>query len=230
MFLIRQPRPWRPFAPSLRRVAMVASSVAATSGSRSSTVEFRPARPDLQTFGRGFRGLAVSKAAPPDGGRIERIGPRRMMPTISPAIPRRSRPVGPTVSSVNDSGSALARLTRPQVGLKPVTPQKCAGKPDRARRCRNQSAGRHQACGKPRSPRPDDEPPVIRVGFPGNCGARGRDRNCGRSGYRRTPTCAARRAENDPAASSRATAVDVAGSDPAFRAPSNRSRPSLPLK
>ena len=32
------------------------------------------------------------------------------------------------MSSVNESGIALARLTRPLVGLKPVTPQKCAGR------------------------------------------------------------------------------------------------------
>ena len=38
-----------------------------------------------------------------------------------------ARANGPTVSSVNESGMQFARLTRLLVGLKPETPQKCAG-------------------------------------------------------------------------------------------------------
>ena len=69
------------------------------------------------------------------------------------------RASGPTVSSDCDSGIAPARLTRPTVVFKPVTPQKCAGirteppvsEPNAANVSRAATA----------APDPDDEPPVM---------------------------------------------------------------------
>src|ERR1044072_8292043 len=67
---------------------------------------------------------------------------------------------GPTVSSVNDSGIALARLTRPLGGLKPDVPQKCAGmriEPPVSEPSANGTSRAPTA-----EPEPDDEPPVMR--------------------------------------------------------------------
>ncbi len=72
---------------------------------------------------------------------------------------------GPTVSSVNDSGIALARLTRPLVGLKPVTPQKCAGSRIEPPVSEPSAAGTSRA--PTAAPEPDDEPPVMRLGSHG---------------------------------------------------------------
>jgi len=66
---------------------------------------------------------------------------------------------GPTVSSDCDSGIAPARLMRPTVVLRPVTPQKCAGirieppvsEPSAAKVNRAATA----------EPDPDDDPPVM---------------------------------------------------------------------
>src|SRR5262249_43775177 len=91
-------------------------------------------------------------------------------PAIAAAISAQSsadRANGPTVSSVNDRGSALARLTRPLVGLKPVTPQKCAGN------LRGPGVGGRSGAGggraAPAAPEPDDEPPVMRLVSHGLC-------------------------------------------------------------
>src|SRR5262249_24554857 len=76
---------------------------------------------------------------------------------------------GPTVSSVNESGRALARLTRPLVVLRPVTPQKCAGK-----RIEPPVSGPSAACTR-RAPTAAAgaarEPPVMRLGSHGLCAA-----------------------------------------------------------
>src|SRR5882762_9365686 len=69
---------------------------------------------------------------------------------------------GPTVSSVNDSGMQLARLTRPLVGLKPVTPQKCAGMRIEPPVSEPNAAGTSRA--PTAEPEPDDEPPVMQAG------------------------------------------------------------------
>src|SRR6476659_9398898 len=75
------------------------------------------------------------------------------------------RASGPTVSSVNDSGIALARLTRPLVGLKPLTPQKCAGMRIEPPVSEPSAAGTSRAATA--DPDPEDEPPVICAGFHG---------------------------------------------------------------
>src|SRR5436190_18912636 len=72
---------------------------------------------------------------------------------------------GPTVSSVNDSGMQLARLTRLLVGLKPLTPQKCAGKRIDPPVSEPSAAGTSRAATA--EPEPDDEPPVLRSGAHG---------------------------------------------------------------
>src|SRR5712671_1151206 len=72
---------------------------------------------------------------------------------------------GPTVSSVNESGMQLARLTRPLVGLNPVTPQKCAGMRIEPPVSEPSAAGISRAATA--APEPDDEPPVMRAGSHG---------------------------------------------------------------
>src|SRR6187551_3379719 len=72
---------------------------------------------------------------------------------------------GPTVSSVNESGIALARLTRPLVGLKPEVPQKCAGMRIEPPVSDPSAAGTRRAATA--EPEPDDEPPVIESGLQG---------------------------------------------------------------
>ena len=72
---------------------------------------------------------------------------------------------GPTQSSVHDSGMALARLTRPQVGLMPTTPQKCAGsriEPPVS----DPSEPKNMRAATPVAD-PDEEPPVTCRGFHG---------------------------------------------------------------
>src|SRR5437016_4737878 len=75
------------------------------------------------------------------------------------------RASGPTVSSVNDSGMQLARLTRPLVGFKPVTPQKCAGMRIEPPVSEPSAAGMSRAATA--EPEPEDEPPVMRDGSQG---------------------------------------------------------------
>src|SRR5882757_10270371 len=66
---------------------------------------------------------------------------------------------GPTVSSVNESGMQLARLTRPLVGLNPVTPQKCAGM--RIEPPVSEPNAAKVSLAATAEPDPDDEPPVM---------------------------------------------------------------------
>src|SRR6186997_1666356 len=75
------------------------------------------------------------------------------------------RASGPTVSSVNESGIALARLTRPLVTFNPVTPQKCAGMRIEPPVSEPSAAGTSRA--PTAEPEPDDEPPVMRARFHG---------------------------------------------------------------
>src|SRR5215471_5359436 len=71
----------------------------------------------------------------------------------------------PTVSSENESGIALARLTRPYVGLKPVTPQKCAG--NRIEPPVSEPSAAQARRAATAAPDPEDEPPVILSGSHG---------------------------------------------------------------
>src|SRR5947208_11354463 len=75
------------------------------------------------------RGLRIAPCAS-QAGAPSVVGSNGSGPIVAAAIIPQSSAVrasGPTVSSVNESGIALARLTRPLVGFSPVTPQKCAG-------------------------------------------------------------------------------------------------------
>src|SRR5215470_5830321 len=112
----------------------------------------------VSPFGERFAARASHAGAPAV------VGSSGSGPAIAAAISAQSSAVcasGPTLSSVNESGSALARLTRPLVGLNPVTPQKCAGnlmeppvsEPSAA--CTSRAATA--------APEPDDEPPVMRL-------------------------------------------------------------------
>src|SRR5947209_13337208 len=92
------------------------------------------------------------------------VGSSKSGPAIAAAISAQSSAVrvsGPTVSSVNDSGIALARLTRPLVGLKPVTPQKCAGSRIEPPVSEPSAAWTRRA--PTAVPEPDDEPPVMQL-------------------------------------------------------------------
>src|SRR5688572_10939936 len=82
-----------------------------------------------------------------------------MMRPASSALSAR----GPIVSSVNDNGMAFARLTRPYVGLRPVTPQKCAGRRIEPPVSEPSAAGVIRAATP--VPDPEDEPPVTCAGF-----------------------------------------------------------------
>src|SRR5437870_4717204 len=96
------------------------------------------------------------------------VGSSGSGPAIAAAISAQSSAVrasGPTVSSVNESGIALARLTRPLVGLKPVTPQKCAGMRIEPPVSDPSAAGTSRAATA--EPEPEDEPPVMRDGSQG---------------------------------------------------------------
>src|SRR2546423_1868777 len=80
--------------------------------------------PIVITFGARVAAFAFHGGAP------SVVGSSGSGPAIAAKISAQSSAVrasGPTVSSVNESGIALARLTRPLVGFNPVTPQKCAG-------------------------------------------------------------------------------------------------------
>jgi aspartyl-tRNA(Asn)/glutamyl-tRNA(Gln) amidotransferase subunit A len=63
---------------------------------------------------------------------------------------------------VNESGSTLARLTRPLVGLNPVTPQKWAGSLIDPPVSDPSAAGTRRAATAVAEP--DDEPPVMHFG------------------------------------------------------------------
>src|SRR2546421_4419413 len=96
------------------------------------------------------------------------VGSSGSGPAIAATISAQSSAVrasGPTVSSVNESGIALARLTRPLVGFSPVTPQKCAGMRIDPPVSEPSAAGMSRAATA--EPDPDDEPPVMCVGFHG---------------------------------------------------------------
>src|SRR4051812_50039401 len=96
------------------------------------------------------------------------VGSSGSGPAMAAAISAQSSAVrasGPTVSSVNDSGIALARLTRPLVGLSPVTPQKCAGMRIEPPVSEPSAAGTSRAATA--EPEPEDDPPVMRAGSHG---------------------------------------------------------------
>src|SRR3954466_5253055 len=96
------------------------------------------------------------------------VGSRRSGPAIRLRISAQSSAVcasGPTVSSVNESGMQLARLTRPLVGLKPDTPPKCAGMRIEPPVSEPSAAGTSRA--PTAEPEPDDEPPVMLSGLHG---------------------------------------------------------------
>src|ERR1043166_657573 len=80
--------------------------------------------PTMTPFGARFAAFAFQ------AGARSVVGSSGSGPAIVARISAQSSAVrasGPTVSSVNESGIALARLTRPLVGLKPLTPQTRAG-------------------------------------------------------------------------------------------------------
>src|SRR6185436_8439093 len=102
------------------------------------------------------------------GGAPSVVGSSGSGPAIAAAISAQSsalRASGPTVSSVNESVIALARLTRPLVGFRPVTPQKCAGMRIEPPVSEPRAAGTSRA--PTAAPEPDDEPPVTCAGFHG---------------------------------------------------------------
>src|SRR5947209_18407176 len=107
-------------------------------------------------------------AAPSHGGAPSVVGSSGSGPAIAAITKAQSaalRASGPTVSRVNESGMALARLTRPGDGLRPVTPQKCAGKRIEPPVSEPSAAGSSRAATA--EPEPEDEPPVIRAGSHG---------------------------------------------------------------
>src|SRR4051795_2273155 len=109
------------------------------------------------------RGLRIAACASQTGAPSV-VGSRGSGPIVAAAISPQSSAVrakGPTVSSVNESGIALARLTRPLVGFSPVTPQKCAGMRIEPPGSEPSAAGTSRAATA--APEPDDEPPVIRA-------------------------------------------------------------------
>src|SRR6478736_397806 len=102
------------------------------------------------------------------GGAPSVVGSSGSGPAIASMISAQSSAVrasGPTVSSVNESGIALARLTRPLVGFSPVTPQKCAGMRIEPPVSEPSAAGTSRAATA--EPEPDDEPPVMESGLHG---------------------------------------------------------------
>src|SRR3954452_6286801 len=97
-------------------------------------------------------------------GAVAVVGSSGSGPAITLRIRAQSSAVcasGPTVSSVNESGIALARLTRLLVGLSPDTPQKCAGMRIEPPVSEPSAAGTSRAATA--APEPDEEPPVIRA-------------------------------------------------------------------
>src|SRR5436189_852221 len=118
--------------------------------------------PTVIPFGARFAALAFHAGAP------SVVGSSGSGPAIAVRISAQSsavRAIGPTVSSVNESGIALARLTRPLVGFSPVTPQKCAGMRIDPPVSEPSAAGTRRAATA--APEPEDEPPVICAGFHG---------------------------------------------------------------
>lgn len=69
------------------------------------------------------------------------------------------------MSSDCDSGIAMARLTRPQVVFRPVTPQKCAGMRIDPRGSKPSAA--RSAAAATAEPEPDAEPPAMYATFHG---------------------------------------------------------------
>src|ERR1044071_2276857 len=109
-------------------------------------------------FGARLAAFAFQAGAP------SVVGSSGSGPAIAATISAQSSAVrasGPTVSSVNESGIALARLMRPLVGLKPLTPQKGAGGRIDPRVSEPSAAGTSRAATA--EPEPEDEPPVTRV-------------------------------------------------------------------
>src|ERR1044071_1959162 len=109
-------------------------------------------------FGARLAALAFQAGAP------SVVGSSGSGPAIAAKTSAQSSAVrasGPTVSSVNESGIALARLTRPLVGLKPLTPQKCAGRRIEPPVSEPSAAGTSRA--PTAAPEPEDDPPVMRV-------------------------------------------------------------------
>src|SRR6266550_5801360 len=166
--------------------------------------------PTVIPFGARFAALAFHAGAP------SVVGSSGSGPAIAAAISAQSSTVrasGPTVSRVNESGIALARLRRPFVGFSPVTPQKCAGIRIEPPVSEPSAAGTSRAATA--DPEPDDEPPVIRSGFQGLrtwpvwtlCPV----------GPNANSTMLSAPTRKAPAASRRATAVDVLGAIQPFR-------------
>src|SRR5437762_10839675 len=118
--------------------------------------------PIIMPFVGRFAALAFHGGAP------SVVGSSGSGPAMAAAISPQSSAVrasGPTVSSVNESGIALARLTRPLVGFNPVTPQKCAGIRIEPPVSEPSAAGTSRAATA--APEPEDEPPVTCAGFHG---------------------------------------------------------------
>src|ERR1700710_2850863 len=91
------------------------------------------------------------------------VGSLASAPAIRPSSSAQSSTVrasGPTVSSDCDSGIAPARLIRPTVVLRPVTPQKCAGIRIEPPVSEPSAANVRRAATA--APDPEDEPPVTR--------------------------------------------------------------------
>src|SRR3982074_3460038 len=98
------------------------------------------------------------------------VGSLGSAPAIRPSSNAQSsalRASGPTVSSDCDSGIAPARLIRPTVVLRPVTPQKCAGIRIEPPGSEPSAANGRRAA--PAAPDPDDDPPVMRSMPQGLC-------------------------------------------------------------
>src|SRR3954454_105003 len=101
-------------------------------------------------------------------GAVAVVGSRGSGPAMIDRMIAQSSAVrasGPTVSSVNESGMQLARLTRPFVGLKPLTPQKCAGMRIEPPVSEPSAAGTSRAATA--EPEPEEEPPVMLSGLQG---------------------------------------------------------------
>src|SRR6202000_229180 len=98
------------------------------------------------------------------------VAPSGSAPAIKPissAQPPALCASGPTVSSDCDNGIAPARLTRPTVVFKPVTPQKCAGIRIEPPVSEPSAANVNRAATA--EPDPEDEPPVIWPNLKGLC-------------------------------------------------------------
>src|SRR5579884_201815 len=78
------------------------------------------------------------------------------------AVSQASRAIGPTLSIVGGSAIAPARLTRPNVGRRPVTPQKADG--HRMLPQVSVPIAKPTSPAATAEPEPEDEPPDQRVG------------------------------------------------------------------